>query len=283
MFTLTEINRQLDDLRGLSSLVGVYGQSASTKMRRIRQAVLSNRDYLESINVVFNEVLYFYKTKKDKKAYTFLSHNGKTVVVFLSANTGLYGDIVQRTFEFFKGDIKDKDVEITIVGKLGLSIFLGSGIGKPYSYFDMSDYQIKQEDLTALIRHLVQYDKIILYFGRYKSVVSQSPDKFVISSDFADTEGSPVHLNNYIFEPDVEKILAFFEKEIFASLFDHELRESQLAKFASRILAMDLAETNIKKRMGETATTRLKLIHRIANQKQINALAPMLISMRGNL
>lgn len=283
MFTLTEINRQLDDLKSLSSLVGVYGQSASTKMRRIRQAVLSNRDYLESINVVFNEVLYFYKTKKDKKAYTFLSHNGKTVAVFLSANTGLYGDIVQRTFDFFKDDVKGKDVEITIVGKLGLSIFLSSGIGKTYSYFDMSDYQIKQEDLTALIRHLVQYDKIILYFGRYKSVVSQSPDKFVISSDFANTDGTPVHLNNYIFEPDVEKILAFFEKEIFASLFDHELRESQLAKFASRILAMDLAETNIKKRVGETANQRLKLIHRIANQKQINALAPMLISMRGNI
>ena len=36
-----------------------------------------------------------------------------------------------------------------------------------------------------------------------------------------------------------------FETQIFASLFDQSIRESQLAKFASRILAMDRAEQNI--------------------------------------
>ncbi len=61
--------------------------------------------------------------EKGKEKITFLAHNGKTVAVYLSANTGLYGDIVRKTFDLFMKDAQTGGIEATIVGKHGLGLF----------------------------------------------------------------------------------------------------------------------------------------------------------------
>ena len=77
----------------------------------------------------------------------------------------------------------------------------------------------------------------------------------------------------YIFEPSVEKILMFFETQIFASLFDQAVRENQLAKFASRILSMDRASDNIRNRLKELNLQSMRISHYLVNKKQINSLS----------
>ena len=67
-------------------------------------------------------------------------------------------------------------------------------------------------------------------------------------------------------------ILKFFEKHMFAALMEQTIRESQLAKYASRLVAMDRAEQNIQKKLGEMKVTRLKITHRSANKKQQNSM-----------
>jgi len=130
---------------------------------------------------------------------------------------------------------------------------------------------------SEAIKHLVQYEEIRIYFGKYQSVVTQKPTTYSISA------GTPVSGKTsdqtkiyYIFEPSVEKILMFFETQIFASLFDQSLRESQLAKFASRILAMDRANDNVHKRLDNLGLEKLKITHGLENKKQLNALVPVI-------
>jgi F0F1-type ATP synthase gamma subunit len=67
----------------------------------------------------------------------------------------------------------------------------------------------------------------------------------------------------------------FFETEIFASLLDQTVSESQLAKYASRILAMNKAHENIDKTIGKLSLDRLKIKHRTENRKQLNRLSSM--------
>jgi F-type H+-transporting ATPase subunit gamma len=195
------------------------------------------------------------------------------VSVFISANTGFYGDIVQRTFTSFLKDIQTDNVEVTIIGRLGLSLFLGSEPNRPYTYYELPDYGVDSSKLAEVIKHLVQYDKIKIYYGRYYTVVTQRPE---ISSISAGTEVSGKDEKpevEYVFEPTMENILKFFETEIFASLLDQSIRESQLAKFASRIMAMDKASENIKSRIKRTDIERLRMLHTSINSKQLNSLA----------
>ena len=281
-----EVGDEIKEVTSLRTLVEIYGEIASVRMIKVRDFVLKNREFLESISSIFHDALEAYakklsdlvklgKIKKGGKV-TFLSHNGKTVAVLISANTGFYGDIVQRTFRKYVEDVRKNNFEVTIIGRLGRTLFSQEESKRPYTFFELPDYGVDESKLSEVIRHLVQYEEIRVYHGKYQSVVTQRPDTFTI------TAGTPIQEDvkepevNYIFEPTVEKILSFFETEIFASLFAQSIRESQLAKFASRILAMDQASQNIKERLSFLNVENLKIIHRIGNRKQLNSMSTIL-------
>jgi ATP synthase F1 gamma subunit len=280
---------QLDILHTVTS---AYGQIASMWLNRTRDSVLRSRDFLEEINQVFLTVFSAYAETVQKIAHqhkqtrngkiTFLSHNGKKVAVFLSANTGFYGEIVNRTFELFLREVRENNYEATIVGKQGLALFVNEEPNRPKTYFDFSDEKVNQHDLLDLVRHLAQYEEIRIYYGKFKNFLMQEPVIFRLSANPYDNldnketlEKQPKSTQKYIFEPDMENILMFFEKQIFTSVFEQTVRESQLAKFASRIMVMDRASENIKERLKKMELQKLKIFHSVANRKQQNQFASM--------
>ena len=280
-----EIEQEIIQVSSFKVLTEVYGEIAATRMKKIRGFVLKNRDFLASIESIFRDSLASYAKKlsdlvrrgkiKEGGKVTFLAHNGKVVAVLISANTGFYGEVVEETFKKFIEDFRKEDIEATIIGKVGRSLFLEQEAKRPYTYFDLPDYGYNETVLSEVIKHLVQYDEIRVYYGKYQSVVTQKPTAFSISAGTPISGAVEEPKVAYIFEPTVEKILMFFETQIFASLFDQSIRESQLAKFASRILAMDRASQNIDKRLKSLDLEKLKLSHRSLDKKQLNSLAPI--------
>lgn len=288
MFYSKEIKNEINQVTSLKDLTEVYGEIASIRMRKVRNYVLKNRDFLASIEIIFKDALNYYTKKlsdlmkrgkiKDSSKVTFLAHNGRTVAVLISANTGFYGEVVRETFKKFIEEIKNEKVEVTIIGRLGRTLFLEEMPNHPYTYFDLPDYGTNEDKLSEAIKHLVQYEEIRVYYGKYYSVVTQKPTIFSISAGKSVDKGAKTSEATYIFEPSVEKILMFFETQIFASLFDQAVWENQLAKFASRILSMDRASDNIRNKLNELTLQNLKLSHNISNRKQLNSLASTIYS-----
>lgn len=283
-----DIEAQIQNLELIQALARAYAEISSTRMKNIRTQVLSNRGFLGAIDEIFKEVRASYrrevmklaKKKGGKNKLTFLAHNGKTVAVFISANTGLYGDLIQRTFGLFMDEVSRQNVEATIIGRLGLSLFLEAAPNRPYTFFDFPDYGVEKERLGDIIRHLVQYEEIHAYYGKYESIVKQVPSVFNISAETAEltsTENIPEEKVKYLFEPTLEEILAFFETQMFGSLMEATLTESQLAKYAARMLAMDAATQNVKDRLTRVRLDRLRVIHALTNRKQLNSLSATLV------
>lgn len=275
---------EISSLTGLGELSRAYAEIASGRMKKTRSSVLQNRNFLAAIDSIFSEVRESYKRevlalakkKGGKGGITFLAHNGKTTAVFLSANTGLYGDIVPRTFRLFMEELRKGDVEATIIGKLGLSLFLEEEPTRSYTYFDLPDYGIDKGELGEIVRHLAPYEEIHIYHGKFQNIVRQEPTLFNISAETPLTYASEKKEKKgvrYLFEPTLEEILIFFESEMFTSLLEQAVRESQLSKFASRMLAMDKAGENIKQRLGRVKLDMLRYTHAIANRKQLDTFA----------
>lgn len=282
-----EIENEITQIGTLSSLVRAYEEIASLRMKRTRDSVLANRRFLAELNDVFEQVRVSFarrvnelakqKGKPGREKITFLAHNGKTVTVFLSANTGLYGEIVQKVFELFMKEVKEEKNEITIVGKQGLSLFLSEEPEHPYTYFDLPDNKVTSSELDEIIKHIVQYEEIHVYYGEFLNVVQQNPNKLTVSAEISLKGEEKKQQTLYIFEPSLENILTFFETEIFASLFEQSVRESQLAKFASRVMAMDRADVNIKKKLTSLKFEKLKVLHSVANRRQLNSMSTRFI------
>jgi len=284
MISTNIIKEEKKEVSALSTIVDVYGEVAAERMRKIRESVLKNREFLSEIEEIFKDCLAAYSQKKDnlvrtgkiKKGdvVTFLAHNGQTAAVLISANSGFYGAVIPQTFDQFLSDVRKGAGEVTIIGKLGRALFLEQEPNRPYTYFDLPDFGTNNELLAEVIRHLVQYEEIKIYYGKYYSVINQKPTMTEIkagTSIFGD-EGSQSK-DRFIFEPDVETILMFFETQIFASLFDQALEESQLAKFASRIIAMDTAAVHIKQEIDKLNVVLSKVKHLTSAKKQLNTIS----------
>lgn len=289
------LKAQVSQLRNLRSLVKSYGELAVTRMNRSRASVLYSRDFLGQINTVFKEVrrshaaetgsLSKRKISKSGEYVTFLSHNGKTASVFLAANTRLYGDIIQRTYKKFVQDVKTNDTEVVLVGKVALSMFKASLPDKPFTYFDFPDSHVDRVALEEIMSHLVHYQEIHVFYGKYRNVISQEPTLYKISSDVTSYAGAKEEVEDpnpthYLFEPSLDTILKYFESEIFAVLFNQTMAESQLAKFASRLVAMDRAEQNIDKAITTNHNELLRVTHDYKNKKQQNMVSSILTRFR---
>lgn len=281
------MNNQIVSLETLEGLTRAYASISSNRMKKIRFSVLSNREFLTDLDGIFKDLRLSFRSEvkkllkkkgiKEGEKVTFLAHNGKTVNVFLSANTGLYGELVPSVFQVFLKDIKGQNAEATIVGKLGLSLFLGvAGNNIPYTYFDFPDYGLDPVKLSEIVSHLVQYEKIRVYHGKFVNLIKQEPAVFNLEAETPVAKFSldepEEKITKFLFEPTLNEILMFFETEMFGSLLEQTLKESQLAKFASRMFAMDQAGENIKVLLKKTRLEKLRLTHYLGNRTQLNSL-----------
>src|SRR3990167_7092259 len=169
MVTKKELTREAEFLTTLRTILETYEEIAATRMARIRSSVLASRDFLLEINAIFQQVKTSYKAQieflmktkkiKDTSQLTFIKRNGKTLYVFVSANTGLYGEIIKKTYAVFVDKLKKEPSDVVIIGKLGLQLFKADHISVPLTYFDCPDNKIDDLTLKKIVEHIIQYEK----------------------------------------------------------------------------------------------------------------------------
>jgi F0F1-type ATP synthase gamma subunit len=292
MQTKRAVLREVAELTTLKVLTKVYAEMAAMRMNKKRDEVLYARNFLKELDVVFADARRAYLAELKRKAVvggvdltkkiTLLSHNGKNVAVFIAANTRLYGDIIQRTFEMFIEDVKVAGSEATVVGKIGRVMYEAAMGDKPYTYFDMPDTSIDSHQLNDLITHLVPYEEIHLYYGKFVNVVRQEPEMYAISAELNFANDSASVINYFIFEPSIEKVLQYFEGQIFGTLLEQRISESQLAKYAARLTTMDRAEQAIGERLKKLNYQAMRAQHYSLNKQIVNGASTRIKFFRSN-
>lgn len=277
MTSKKQIATEVEYVLSLKSIMQTYEEIAAVRMQRLRSKVLESRDFLLEINNIFHEVKSSYKKQVEalmkKKKLKDLPRNGGTLLVFLSANTGLYGDIIRKTFNLFIQYLKKEKAQAAIIGKLGLELFEEEfGFAEPVTYFDLPDNVIDLKQLQKIASFLITHEKIIVFYEQFQNILSQKPIITNISGDILVPQEKTQEIK-YFFEPSLEKILGFFEKEIITSIFDQIVFESQLAKFASRMVTLDKATENTKNRLKQLLFQEERIKHQTINKKQMETLA----------
>ncbi len=272
------------DIEGVSTIgefIVVQGEIAANNMRRIRDAVVKRRDFIAELSSLYNEVKRNYEkeikmllniSKHNKKpASDLLQKNSKTAAVLLSTNTALYGDIVKNTYTLFNDYLKDHAVDPIIIGRMGKQLFIRDHSGADFKYFDYPDKLTESSFLKPIILEIIQYEKAVIFHSKFKTLMTQTPNAFIIS-EIEDANADHKKDRKYFFEPSLEKVISFFEKEIFGAIFEQTVQESNLSKFASRMVTLDAASENIKRKLGDLIMREKFLSHQLMNKSQLNAM-----------
>lgn len=268
-----------------------YQEIAVMKMKKVRSSVLSMRDFLNRLAEVFFEVKQSYKKKleeqkRSKKMYTSETRKKiitpvkklKSVFVLISANTKLYGSIINRIFNLFNEKTRNAQCDIIIIGRIGRDLYEEQESKKPYFYYEIPDAQITIDHLKPIIYRLVQYEAITVFFGAFESVLTQKAMLANISGDTSfgkEASGKVAPRFLYLFEPSVDDIYHFFENLIASSLFSQSVYETELARLGSRILVMEEAQVNVISKMKKLRSSERKLDRLIEHKKQTERLAGM--------
>lgn len=269
-----EMNRQM------KKLMQAYQEHAISQINFARYSVLSSREFMQELSEIFFNVKTSYLStlqkflqKHKEEALKKFPKNGKTVLVLLSSNEKFYGDLIHRICRLYYEKAKDEDADLIIVGREGKKFYESTGLKKPYMYFEIPDTTISLELLRPLIHALIPYEKVMMFYGRFNNIVTQEPIEVSLSGDLpADTKPEDTK-ENFLFEPSVDNVMEFFESQIFSLLFNQTINEGKLARFASRIKAMEIAQENLKKQLHFLTHTEHRLRTISINKKQLQLFA----------
>lgn len=283
MTDYTKIDNEAAALNDMGELVAAYETIATSAMQRIRGFVLENRAFHEGLNRIFREVVRVYRKEMERlmkerkvpsqKYFSLIRRNGTTVRILLSANTGLYGEIIMRLFERFVAEARAYPGDIMIVGRVGRALWEQVMPDTPFTYFDFSDSAMVSQDLHKITEHASAYERVVVFHGAFRSLVKQDAAASDVSGSGQLGAGADDGKAAYLFEPSLEGVAITFETEIFSSLLEQLFHESRLAKVAGRMMLLDRAANNIGRTIKHVSFERGKIRHRLFNRKQLDALS----------
>ncbi len=237
---LKTILTQLEDLAGIKDIVGASEEIASMKMRSIRNKVLLSRDLNEELTEIYrevtvsykNQILQFMQEKKGEKALKQISQsqialktgNGEHACVYLSANSGLFSKILERTYhEFITYLDQHKEATPIIIGEFGKNLFTNDFPTNPFLFYPLTEDQSNESTMKKITEDLAEYSSVVIFYARFESMAQQTTTILDVSGQnttvdpASATQATPVPATHYLFEPSLEKIIVFFETEIFVS------------------------------------------------------------------
>jgi F0F1-type ATP synthase gamma subunit len=262
----------------IKNLCHVYEEISVLKMQDIKEKIITARNFFDELSVVYQKVKDSYHKNPEKMQI--FEKNKKKVSVLISANSRLFGRILRETCELFVLSAKDKNCDLVIIGELGAELIKNYNPEIRFTYFFVPDASLENFDFTPLLEQLIKYKEINVFYGFYQTLFTQKPISSNITGDatllkpktaISSTEEKP----KFLFEPNLKKILMFFEKNIISSLFLQTVYDSYLSRLASRVSSMEESIDKIIQKENLLAIQKKRLLGYTENKKQMERLAGM--------
>ncbi|MEZ6255392.1 MAG: F0F1 ATP synthase subunit gamma [Patescibacteria group bacterium] len=268
-----ELQEEYISLISLRNLVQTYQEIAAMRMQKAKNSVLSSRDYIEELELVYNKVRHAHSSEipNDDADY---NH----IIILLSSNTMLYGGLISKIHaEFLSFVSENLNADLLLIGHVGEKLVYTSQLmGRRVYTMDLPDHVIDTEDLAKIVSKISTYEKITVFHGKYKSIMSQ----VVVTSNIGILESLKKEYTQegairvqYIFEPSLKEVLKYFEDQLVTAIMEQVVNESNLSKFAARMVSLDSSVVNISSRINNVKFSVQRVKHMEFNKQQVNSLS----------
>ncbi|MBI3341551.1 F0F1 ATP synthase subunit gamma [Candidatus Curtissbacteria bacterium] len=282
MFTPKQLKKELELNLALKGLTETYEDVAVSRMQAIRRDVLQNRRFLEGVSEIYSLAKSAYLKQlatvidvgKREKQLQFIRRNRKIVTVLISGNRSLLGNIVLQTFKVYMSLAQKIESDHVILGHIGSYLAATSKPPLDFVEYEFDDYSAAEEQMVPIVNYISQYEKILVVYPKFVSVLRQVPQIDDISGGIA-VEKPMATTKNYFFEPTSGDVMAYFEGQIIGTLFRQKILEAMLARYGARLTIMDHANQTIKRIVKQNLQAEQAVIRREGNKKLLSAFGGM--------
>ncbi|QQS21901.1 F0F1 ATP synthase subunit gamma [Candidatus Saccharibacteria bacterium] len=269
------VEKDMVGIGTLKDLTNVFESLASTQVAKVKSKAQLSQEFFNLLWRRYTSIRVDPKkriTSRDTKT------NGRKVLVLISAEAGLSGDLDMRMIETMQATYKAADTDIVVLGSHGASQLTQRGI--PYKHFFQvpeSDSYINVAPVIDIVRH---YEKIVVYYEEYISLGQQEVRSIDLISHVQDMsqdaeEGTMTDLDT-IFEPSLDEIADQMEETMMSLALSQTILQSGLAQAASRFNAMTVAEDRASELLGEYKLE----YHRAKRSESDRRLREVLVSIK---
>ena len=248
------IEKDMVGIGTLKDLTNVFESLASTQVAKVKNKAQISQEFFELLWSRYIAIRVDPKKRITARG-DIGDSNGRKVLVLISAEAGLSGDLDMRMIESMQSNYDPNDTDIIVLGSHGASQLNQRGI--PYVHF----FQVPQTDeyinVTPIIEAIKPYDKTIVYYEEYLSLGQQEVrsidlvTRMQTMSEEAGSDATAITDQETIFEPSLDEIAEQMEETMMSLALSQTILQSGLAQAASRFNAMTVAEDRAGELLGE--------------------------------
>lgn len=241
MPTVKQINQILEESTSLKLVAQAYSEISAIKLQKIRSTIERNRNFFQEISELFHII----KVAAAKKNILVSNKKRGSVSILLTSNHHFYGRLENELIKFFVVNTSKFRTDRIVVGRTASEFLHTMGYFHPYQYFSFKDDLPDIAEIRKLVVNLNGYQQISVYYSRMQSVLVQEPHVVdIVQRPPERLVKNPGATLSYIFEPEINEMLQFFDSQIILLLLEQTFLESELARTASRLISMDQAQMN---------------------------------------
>ena len=250
MANLKELRRRIKSVSSTARVTKAMQMIAAAKMRRAQQKVVDGRPYSEKIHSILSHLNLVNYNDEDFELSIHENLTGsKELCLMITPDRGLCGALVSNVTRVALSDSgnSEEDVVFITIGKKASSLIvrLGKDLKAQFGVSDMPEIQETLAVSKLVMDELKtgQYRSVSMIYSEFITTAIQKPvkKKLIPIEIPEDEEQIPL---DYIFEPDIEKLLntlipRYIEMEIY-----HGVLEATASEHSARMVAMQNATDN---------------------------------------
>ncbi|MDO8498301.1 MAG: FoF1 ATP synthase subunit gamma [bacterium] len=242
MQTIKQISQILEESDSLKLVAQAYSEIAAVKLQKIRKGIEQNRVFFQEVSEVFHIVKVASLRQGIKPAVT---RKRGTLSILLTSNYRFYGSLESELVKFFIINTSKFRTDRIVIGKTGTEFLHTMDYFHPYQHIVLEEDLPNDVEIRTLVLSLIGYQQILVYYSRMQSVLIQEPFVTdIVQAPPGRIIDPKVRHPGYIFEPELDKMLQFFDSQITSLMLEQTFMESELARTAARLTSMDQAQMN---------------------------------------
>ena len=245
------VEKDMAGISTLKDLTNVFESLASTQVAKVKTKAQLSQEFFGLLWQRYTAIRI--DPKKRLGVREGVGDNGRKVLVLISAEAGLSGDLDMRMIETMQAEYSQGNADIIVLGSHGASQLTQRGIR--YSRFFQVPESDSYIDVSPVIEAVRPYSDIAVYYEEYLSLGQQEVRRIDLVTHIKnmskEVEDDTITDIDTIFEPSLTEIANHMEETMMSLALSQTILESGLAQAASRFNAMTVAEDRASDLLGE--------------------------------
>ena len=258
MPSIKEVKNRIGSVKSTQQLTKAMKMVAAAKLKKAQDKVLQLRPYSKKLNEILSNLSDSINNELFKERNV-----NKVLVVIVSSDKGLCGGFnssLIKEFKSFSNDNNFNNITVLPIGKKAYDFFKNSNFDLILDYWEELNefsYEKSSEICDFIISSFIEsrFDKVSIIYNEFKNVAVQKTvsENFlpVIQDETKQNDSN----NNYIFEPQKNKIIDDLIPQTLKTQLLKSVLESNASEQGSRMTAMSQATDNAGELLKELKLT----------------------------